>query len=373
MASAADRRSKRSPASLLPRAARAAGLLAGLAFLAPVSAAPPDDLATAPASSARVLTAASDSALLHARRQALARANAAVIGVEVQALEDARSSATLGRARQGSGVLIGADGLVLTIGYLVLEADHVVLTLADDRRVPARVVAYDLATGFGLLQALAPIGLQPAPLGASSSVASDEPLMIASGGDDGDLSLARLVSRRPFSGYWEYHIEDALFTAPVRTDHSGAGLFNADGELVGIGSLVVADAGGAERANVRGNMFVPIDLLKPILPELRARGASQQSTRPWLGLNCTELGGQVRVLRPTPGSPAEAAGLVQGDTIVAVDGVPVGALEGFYKTLWRAGSAERDIALDIKRGDQALTLNVHAVDRMKTLSRPQGT
>ena len=373
MAGAADRRSVGLATSSRPRRAGAIAWLALAAWLAPAAEGLAAEATPAAPASARVLTAASDGALLRARQQALARANAAVIGIEVLALEDARSVATLGRARQGSGVLIGADGLVLTIGYLVLEADHVVLALPDERRVPARVVAYDLATGFGLLQALAPLGLQPAPLGASASVASDEPLMIASGGDDGDLSLARLVSRRPFSGYWEYHIEDALFTAPVRTDHSGAGLFNADGELVGIGSLVVADAGGAEPANVRGNMFVPIDLLKPILGELRTRGASQQSTRPWLGLNCAEVGGQVRVLRLTPGSPAEAAGLEQGDAIVAVDGVPVGALEAFYKTLWRAGSAERDIALDIKRGDRALTLNVHAVDRMKTLSRPQAT
>ena len=151
--------------------------------------------------------------------------------------EDARSNATLGRLRQGSGVVIGPDELVLTIGYLVLEADQVQLVLDDERSVPARVVGYDLATGFGLLQPLAPLRIMPAPLGGSRAVSTDEPLLVASGGDSGQLSMARLVSRRSFAGYWEYRIDDALFTAPPRTDHSGAGLFNSRGELVGIGSL----------------------------------------------------------------------------------------------------------------------------------------
>ena len=249
-----------------------------------------------------------DVARFEAHNKALARANAAVVGIEVMAIEDARSISTLGRERQGSGVLIGDDGLVLTIGYLILEADHVDLVLAHGRRVPARVVAYDLASGFGLLQALAPLGLAPAPLGVSAAVGDDEPLLVASGGDDGDLSLARMVSRRAFSGYWEYHIEGALFTAPARSDHSGAGLFNADGELVGVGSLVVGNARGGGPA-LRGNMFVPVDLLKPILPELRARGSSRSSSAPGSASTASRPTASVRVVRLSPESPAEEAGL----------------------------------------------------------------
>lgn len=311
-------------------------------------------------------------AQIEAHTRALTRANDAVVGVEVMALEDARSISTLGRVRQGSGVLIGDDGLVLTIGYLVLEADHIDLVQANGRRVPARVVAYDLATGFGLVRALAPLGLQPVKLGASATVSDEEPLMIASGGDAADLSLARMVSRRAFSGFWEYHIEGALFTAPARRDHSGAGLFNADGELVGIGSLVVGDAAGQGAPAMPGNMFVPVDLLKPILAELTSRGASRGSTRAWLGLNCVEYGGHVRVLRLTPDGPAEDAGLQPGDLIAAVDGTPVADLASFYKTLWRDEQPERDVDVEIRRGTETIRLQVHAVDRMLTLSRPQG-
>ena len=356
------------PASLQVRAAvwrRTIAALVALAGLAGVAVAADEPAASATDTRAVV-------ARLEANKAALLRASSAVVGIETIAVEDARSIATLGRERQGSGILIGDDGLVLTIGYLILEADHVDLLAASGRRVPARVVAYDLASGFGLVQALAPLGIAPAPLGVSAKVAGDDPLLVASGGDDRDLSLARMVSRRPFSDYWEYHIDDALFTAPARTDHSGAGLFTAEGELVGVGSLLVGNAAGTGSPSIRGNMFVPIDLLKPILGELRARGSARNSTRAWLGVNCVEIGCAVHVVRLSPDSPSEAAGLQRGDVIVAVDGVPVTDLTNFYQALWRGDGADRDVVLEIKRGDDTLKTTVHAIDRMRTLSRPKG-
>lgn len=303
--------------------------------------------------------------------RALERAQAAVVGVNSVTVDGAGSAATLGRERQGSGVVIGADGLVLTIGYVILEADRVELRLSGERSVPARVVGYDLATGFGLLQALAPLRTEPVPLGTSGAFSGDEPLVIASGGSDGGLSLARLVSRRSFSGYWEYHIDGALFTAPPRFDHSGAALFNTNGELVGIGSLIVGDAMADGMPPVRGNMFVPIDLLKPILGEMRERGASRSSTRAWLGLNCVEHEGQVRVLRLTAAGPAEDAGLRPGDQIVSIDGTPVARLEALYKTLWN-GDADREVTLEIRRAGAVQAVKLQSVDRMKTLRRPEG-
>jgi len=307
-----------------------------------------------------------------ARAQALSRASAAVVGVRSTAVDDARSNENLGRQRVGSGVLISADGLVLTIGYLILEADHVDLVLEAKREIPARVVAYDLASGFGLLQALVPLKLPPVPLGNSEAVMADEPLMIASGGEDGDLSIARLVSRRAFSGYWEYHIDGALFTAPARTDHSGAALFNAKGELLGIGSLVVMDALGPGHPRLPGNMFVPVDKLKAILPELRERGATRDSTRAWLGLNCVEIEGTVRVLRVSREGPAEEAGVRPGDHILRIDGVEVSGLEPLYKTLWRDAQAEREVTLLIRRSETQHTLKLRSQDRMKTLRRAKG-
>ena len=303
---------------------------------------------------------------------ALTRASESVVGLRAVALEDARSLATLGRERQGSGVVIGADGLVLTIGYLILEAEIVLLVTDEGRQVPARVLGYDSATGFGLVQALVPLNLAPAPLGSAAAIGTAEPLMVASGGGGGTVGTARLLSRRAFSGFWEYHVEDALFTAPPRNDHSGAGLFNQRGELVGIGSLLVGDANAPEAPRQPGNMFVSIDLLKPILAELRERGSTSASRRAWLGLNCVEYEGQVRVMRVSDDSPADVAGLEPGDFIVRIDGTSVWRLEQFYKALWRGVSPEREITLDIRRDGKPQTLKVQAVDRAKTLRHAVG-
>jgi serine protease Do len=308
---------------------------------------------------------------LEQQSRAFERAANAVVGVQAIAVEDAGSNATLGRLRQGSGVVIDREGLVLTIGYLILEADQVQLVLDGGRPMPARVVAYDLATGFGLLQPLAPLKIEPAPLGRSAAVTPQEALLIVSGEPGGQLSAAHLVSRRVFAGYWEYRIDGALFTAPPRTDHSGAALFNARGELVGVGSLVVANAAGDDAARMPGNMFVPVDLLVPILPEMRRSGASDASRRAWLGVNCVEYEGQLRVVRVNDDSPADRAGLRPGDRIVAIDSTPVATLEALWTRLW-IGEPERTVALQIERGGSPQTLNVLTADRNRHLRRATG-
>ncbi|WP_088280201.1 S1C family serine protease [Ideonella sp. A 288] len=306
------------------------------------------------------------------RQKALQRAHRAVVGVESQAVDAAGSSRTLGDKRQGSGVVIGADGLVVTIGYLILEAEQVDLTTADHRRLPARVVAYDPATGFGLVQALVPLGLEPVPMGRAEGLAEQDVLMFANGGDAGGVAPTRLLSRRPFAGYWEYHLEQALFTSPPWPMHSGAGLFNPRGELVGIGSLVVADAGMVDGARRPGNMFVPIDLLPPMLDELRRSGTSAGSHRAWLGLNCVEDEGAVRVVRVTADSPADTAGLQRGDRILRIDDVEVQALDSLWKALWRGGPPARQVRLEIQRDGARQLVTLRSVDRMSTLKRPKG-
>jgi serine protease Do len=302
---------------------------------------------------------------------ALARALDAVVGVQVTAAEEARSAETLGRRRNGSGVVIGQDGLILTIGYLILEADSIQVTTQDQRVLPARPVAYDLATGFGLIRPLLPLRVQPVPLGSGADMAASSMLMAAIGGGDGGVAVTRLVGTRPFSGYWEYHIESALFTSPPVGNHSGAGLFNQRGELVGIGSLFVGDATG-DKGSVPGNMFVPVDLLKPILAELQATGSSRTSHRPWLGISSTEQGGRVQIVRVSRDSPAFAAGLVAGDIVLAIDGEKVSTLEALYKKLWARPEAEGEVVLTVQQGAQVRQVAVKTVDRMKTMRGPPG-
>jgi S1-C subfamily serine protease len=309
---------------------------------------------------------------LEARSRALQRASAAVVGLQVQALEDARSAATLGRERQGSGVVIADDDLVLTIGYLVLEAESVQIATDDGRHYPARVVAYDPATGFGLVQALAPLRLQPVALAAAMPANGRASLTAASGGDEGEVAAVRLVSRRAFTGWWEYQVEGALFTAPPLRGHSGAALFNERGELLGIGSLAVADAAGPGGPREAGNMFVPVDLLRPVLAELRQRGTTRASERAWLGLNCAEQAGQVRVARVTDDSPADVAGLRVGDHILRLDGVKVAALDQLWQALWADARSARAVTLEIERGGRFMTLTVHSIDRAHTLRHAEG-
>lgn len=303
---------------------------------------------------------------------AITRAMEAVVGVQVKAAEDARSAETLGAQRSGSGVLIGADGLILTIGYLILEADSIQITTHDDRVIPARPVAYDLATGFGLVRSLLPLrGIQPVALGSARDLPVRTPLLAATGGEDGGMGLTQLVAARPFSGYWEYHIENALFTSPPLRNHSGAPLFNQRGELLGIGSLFVGNALGDDR-QLAGNMFVPVDLLKPVLAEMQQTGSTRLSRRPWLGLSSTEQGGRVQIVRINRDSPADAAGLAVGDVVLAIDGEKVSTLEGFYKRLWSRGEPEGDVQLTVLHGADIRQVTVRTVDRMKTMRKPAG-
>jgi len=310
---------------------------------------------------------------------ALNRANAAVVGVRVTAADGARSAESLGQRRSGSGVIIGQDGLILTIGYLLLEAEQVEIVTQDNKTLPARAVAYDLATGFGLLRPLLPLrNVSPVVLGSSQNLAPGETLMAMTGpqgNEDGDVSMTRLVSKRAFSGNWEYHIDSALFTSPPVLagggNHSGAPLFNSRGELLGIGSLFVSNAADA---NVRlpGNMFVPVDLLRPILGELQTSGTSVKSRRPWLGLTSNDQGGRVQIMRVSKDSPAQLAGLEAGDVVLAVDGATVATLETFYKKLWDRAAPDTEIRLTVLQGAEVKTIVLKAQDRLLTLKKPSG-
>ncbi|RZI98411.1 MAG: serine protease, partial [Haliea sp.] len=213
---------------------------------------------------------------------AMSRANSAVVGIQVKATEGAKSAQSLGAERTGSGVVIDSDGTVLTIGYLMLEAQQIEIVTEDGKSWPAAAVAYDNATGFGLVRSLLPLrGVVPATFGSLDNVRTGELLMAVTGASDADyldVSMTQLVSKRPFSGTWEYHIDEAIFTSPPvtagRGNHSGAPLFNQRGELVGIGSLLLSDASG-ENLGLPGNMFVPVDLLKPVLSEMRQSGSTR--------------------------------------------------------------------------------------------------
>jgi serine protease Do len=297
-----------------------------------------------------------------ARYQKLIEATNAVVGVKVKALADARSNSALGQEREGSGVLIGKEGLVLTISYLILEADQVEVTDHRGQTVPASVVAYDHATGFGLVRPIAPINARPIRLGSASPVSQLDRLMIVTGGEEQNISVATVVSKRQFAGYWEYLIDNAIFTSPPRLDHSGAALINKEGELVGIGSLFVLDA-LAPGEKLPGNMFVPVDLLRPVLDDLVRTGRQANSQRPWIGVNSLEEDGRVKVVQVSDGSPAAQAGIEAGDIILSVDGQSVQSLQQFYEMLWARGPAGVQVNLRVLHGPDLREITVKSIDR----------
>jgi S1-C subfamily serine protease len=279
--------------------------------------------------------------------------------VKSKAVANARTSRSLGPQREGTGVVIDSDGLVLTIGYLIVEAETVELSTTDGRSFPATIVGYDSATGFGLLKALRPLPVKPVQFGQSASIAEREMVLIV--GFDG-VAPAYVVSRRPFVGYWEYLLDEAIYTAPATVNWSGAALLNREGKLLGIGSLVISDAMGT-RTQVPGNLFVPIDLLKPLLGDLIATGRSSARPRPWIGINTQEVQGNVIVTRVSSEGPAEDARIRSGDVIVGIGGQTIGGQADFYIKLWKTGEAGVEVPLDVLRSGRVEKVTVKSIDR----------
>lgn len=298
------------------------------------------------------------------------RVFAAIVHVQVRAVPDARSAATLGPERDGSGIVIGDDGLVLTIGYLIVEADDVRITDAQGRVRPAQVVGYDHATGFGLVRSLVPLGIAPLPLGDSARLEERTPVMIANHHGVDDVTFAYVVSRRRFTASWEYILDEAIFTSPPALDWSGAALIGKDGRLLGVGSLVVRDAVSSDDTTLPGNLFVPINALKPVLADMVKTGRRAGPARPWLGVAADEVQGRLFVSRVSPEGPADRAGIRPGDIILGVDGTGVGSQADFYARVWSYGAAGTDIPLRVLQGLDVHELQVHSIDRVDYF-RPQ--
>jgi S1-C subfamily serine protease len=288
---------------------------------------------------------------------------AAIVKVQARALPDARSAATLGTEREGSGVLIDADGLIVTIGYLVIEADEVKIIDHQGRSLPAVVVGYDQASGLALVRSVVPLAASPLSFGDSAGLEEDEPVMIVNGSGRGDVTLAYVVSRRVFTGNWEYLLERAIFTSPPSLNWSGAALVDRDGALLGIGSLILRDATDSE-PHVPGNMFVPIDLLKPILPDLVQSGRRGGPARPWLGVNADEIQGRLLVTRVSPDGPADEGGVHAGDIILAVGTEAVHTQAEFYRKVWGRGNAGSVIPLRVLQESEVRELKLRSIDRV---------
>jgi S1-C subfamily serine protease len=291
-----------------------------------------------------------------------ARRLEAVVRVQAEIPAEARTAGLLGTKRDGSGVVIDASGLVVTIGYLITEAMAAEVTTAAGKASRAEIIGFDTESGLGLLRAAEPLEVKPMPIGTARGLAEKTPVIVAGHGGAEAARAAVVVSRRTFAGYWEYLLEDAIFTAPPHPGWSGAALIAPDGKLAGIGSLVVGDADNG----FPGNMFVPIDRLGPVMGDLIALGRPS-SARPWLGANLQEVDGELVVRRVAPEGPAAGAGIRHGDRVAAIDGSAVHDLADFYRALWGRGEAGIKVELTVNRQGEQHEIGVKTIDRYRYL------
>ena len=293
---------------------------------------------------------------------------ASVVSVRALTPSDAFTAETLGDDRLGNGVLI-PGGLVLTIGYLIVEAQTIWLSFSDGSAVQGHTLGYDQQTGFALLQPLARVNLPELQLGKSTKADIDDRVVIGSPGGRERSIAAHIVARQEFAGYWEYVLEDAIFTAPAHPHWGGAPLINTQGKLIGIGSLQL-QAADNEGGDLPLNMSVPVDLLKPILDDLKKLGRADRPVRPWLGLYSADIEGEVVVLGLARGGPAELAGVDPGDIIVSVAGVEVLNLSDFYRKVWQQGNSGVEVPLTVAREQGPVNLVIKSGDRNALLKSP---
>jgi S1-C subfamily serine protease len=296
----------------------------------------------------------------------LDRALSAVVTLRARIPDDAFTAESLGTERVGNAVQFREDGLLLTIGYLITEAEEVWLTAGDGRVVPGHVVGYDQVTGFGLVQALGQLGVPALPLGVSANVQTGDAIVFAGAGGRQGALAGRIVSRQSFAGYWEYLLDDALYTAPAHPLWGGGAVIGPRGELVGIGSIQLGHDPGDGKVRVL-NMSVPTDLLKPILPELLAQGQPSAPPRPWLGVSATSEEGQLVLIGVSRRGPAARAGLKRGDVVLAVDNQPVTDEASFFRALWALGPAGVDVPLVLDRDGDRFEVSVTSGDRNRFL------
>ena len=288
----------------------------------------------------------------------------AIVKVKSTIPNEARTAGILGTAREGNGVLIDVDGHILTIGYLILEADGIEVVDQEGQTLPAKYIGYDHKTGFGLIRADKSLNITPIQLGQSSDLKKGDPVLVIGHGGIDSVQGARVVSRGEFTGYWEYLLDNAIYTTPPYANYGGAALGGRDGKLLGIGSIFTRKS-IADLGEIPCNMFVPIDLLQPILTRLMATGGSGEPPQPWLGLFIEEVHGRLFVQRVTSGGPAEKAGVGSGDIILKVNKKTVQGLADFYRKVWSLGEAGVEVPVEVLQGIEIRDIVVQSEDRYR--------
>jgi S1-C subfamily serine protease len=298
----------------------------------------------------------------------LDRVLSSIVGLHSIIPQDGFTAETLGTERAGNGVVID-DGLVLTIGYLITEAQTVWLHLGDGRVMEGHALGFDAVTGFGLVQALGRLNIDPLPIGSSAATKIGDHVVVGGAGGRTRSVASRIAAKQEFAGYWEYLLDEAIFTHPAHPNWGGAGMISNRGELLGIGSLQLERERSGKAEHV--NMIVPIDLLKPVLDDLRRFGRVNRPARPWLGMYSTEIDNRVVVIGISGNGPAARAELKAGDVILAVKGEKITSQAGFYRKLWSLGAAGVDVPLTVHHEGVTFDVTLASTDRGRLLKGPR--
>jgi serine protease Do len=292
-----------------------------------------------------------------------------VVKIDSIVPSDARTANSLGTIRGGNGIVID-DKHILTIGYIVVEAETITITLPNGGVVPAELAGYDHTTGFGILKTILPSKLTPIQIGNSDKLNKEDLLYVLPYLTEGAPSAVKMVSRRSFTGWWEYFLDKPIYTHPMNTSFAGSALINEFGELLGIGSLYVSDA-AAEGILSPGNLFVPINDLKPILNDLIANGKRTADVKPYMGLTSNDDTGKVMVTRVNDDGPAAKAGFKENDIILKVNKINIQDTEKFYKTVWSQGGPGTLLDFEIERNNQIISLKLTTMDRNDFFVKPK--
>jgi S1-C subfamily serine protease len=299
----------------------------------------------------------------------LNQAMRSVVMLRAEVPDDAFTASILGTERFGNAIVIRDDGLMLTIGYLITEAESLWLTTNDGAVIPGHPLAFDFATGLGLVMPLGKLDAPALPRGSAASIAAGDDVVVIGHGGRAHALQAQVFAKREFAGFWEYVLDEAIYTTPPHPEWSGAALVGMDGRLIGVGSLFVQEA--VDDKAQKGNLFVPVDVIEPILEDLLTRGRPSAPPRPWLGMYTGEDNGRLVVGGVAANGPADAAGVRPGDVVVEVAGRRVTGLADLFRSIWRQGPAGTSIALGLLREGTPIRVDVHSGDRADFLRKPR--
>ena len=297
---------------------------------------------------------------------------AAVVRLHADVDERCSTASTLGAEREGAGIVIDENGLILTVGYLIVEARDVTISiLGRTEPVVGEAIAYDHETGLGMVRAVDALDVTPLALGSARNLTAGDPVVVSGYGGFEQAISASVVARQEFAGSWEYMLDNAVFTTPLHPYWGGAALIGPDGGLAGVGSLYLEEPLGENGDSRPGNMFVPIDELLPVFDDMVSNGRVSRTPRPWVGVHVTEAENRLYVTGVTSDGPGARAGFQAADAILSIEGVPVDSLPDMYRALWAAGEAGVEIRYTVLRDDDVINLRVTSGDRYAFLDLPQ--